>query len=155
MILKSRPARATRIQVFVAVTVQSVARTAELRDSTDPFVTELVWTLTSHGKTERAYASLRPEYVIDRDLEMANSAGSPGRMPSTNQGPAVKIEGETKRIVNGDSSCEQSRSVSSLRESAPGSWRRSRGLRLSRNLLPAGGRPLPKSGSSNRETATG
>ena len=26
---------------------------------------ELVWTLTAHGKTERAYATLQPEYVLD------------------------------------------------------------------------------------------
>src|SRR5207249_4602358 len=26
---------------------------------------ELVWTLTSHGKTEKAYATLRPDYVLD------------------------------------------------------------------------------------------
>jgi hypothetical protein len=29
---------------------------------------ELVWTLTAHGKTETAYASLRPEYVLDRQM---------------------------------------------------------------------------------------
>src|SRR5499427_7467157 len=26
---------------------------------------ELVWTLTTHGKTEKAYATLRPDYVLD------------------------------------------------------------------------------------------
>jgi hypothetical protein len=26
---------------------------------------ELVWTLTTHGKTEKAYATLRPDYIVD------------------------------------------------------------------------------------------
>src|SRR5215217_8301090 len=33
---------------------------------------ELVWTLTTNGKTERAYASLKPDYYIDDDVIMAN-----------------------------------------------------------------------------------
>src|SRR5688572_16735914 len=34
---------------------------------------ELVWTLTSHGKTERAYATLKPDYFIDDTVIMANN----------------------------------------------------------------------------------
>ena len=26
---------------------------------------ELIWTLTTHGKTEKAYATLRPDYFVD------------------------------------------------------------------------------------------
>ena len=26
---------------------------------------ELIWTLTTHGKTEKAYATLRPDYIVD------------------------------------------------------------------------------------------
>jgi hypothetical protein len=60
---------------------------------------ELIWTLTAHGQTERAYATLKPEYIIDRDLEMANSAGGAGRVPSSNQTPTVRVDGEKTRTV--------------------------------------------------------
>src|SRR6266436_9405138 len=33
---------------------------------------EIVWTLTSHGMTEKAYASLRPPYAVDETVMMAN-----------------------------------------------------------------------------------
>ena len=33
---------------------------------------EIVWTLTSNGKTERAYATLKPDYFIDDSVIMAN-----------------------------------------------------------------------------------
>ena len=33
---------------------------------------ELVWTLTSRGKTERAYASLKPDYKVDKRVYMTN-----------------------------------------------------------------------------------
>ena len=36
---------------------------------------ELVWTLTVHGKTEQAYATLHPEYIIDKRITMMNEAG--------------------------------------------------------------------------------
>ena len=36
---------------------------------------ELVWTLTSKGKTETAYGSLRPDYVIDDTMKMKNLGG--------------------------------------------------------------------------------
>src|SRR2546427_8862750 len=29
---------------------------------------ELVWTLTAHGRTDKAYATLRPEYILDNAL---------------------------------------------------------------------------------------
>ena len=31
---------------------------------------ELVWTLTTYGQTEKAYATLIPEYIIDKQLPM-------------------------------------------------------------------------------------
>jgi hypothetical protein len=60
---------------------------------------ELVWTLTAHGVTERAFATLKPEYIIDRDLETANMAGGAGRIPTSNQAPTVKVDGEKTRKV--------------------------------------------------------
>src|SRR4026207_37220 len=35
---------------------------------------ELVWTLTSHGKTERAYATLKADYFVD-DVVIMNNTG--------------------------------------------------------------------------------
>src|SRR3989442_12900460 len=35
---------------------------------------ELVWTLTVRGKTEKAFGSLRPEYVLDDIIVMRNTA---------------------------------------------------------------------------------
>src|SRR5207249_3901523 len=35
---------------------------------------ELVWTLTSHGKTERAYATLKPDYFMN-DIVVMNNNG--------------------------------------------------------------------------------
>jgi hypothetical protein len=59
---------------------------------------EVVWTLTSHGKTERAYATLKPDYFIDDIVIMNNlgGAGAAGGGNDTlgNKAPALKVEGE-------------------------------------------------------------
>lgn len=61
---------------------------------------ELVWTLTSRGKTERAYGTLRPEYVLDNRVMMMNNSGFGQRgNEGDNQPPMVRVEGETRRIV--------------------------------------------------------
>src|SRR5439155_3775901 len=62
---------------------------------------ELVWTLTSHGKTERAYATLKTDYFID-DIVIQNNSGAGGAgggAPGTldNKAPTVKVEGESIR----------------------------------------------------------
>jgi hypothetical protein len=59
---------------------------------------ELVWTLTAHGKTERAYASLRPEYLIDDEIMMLNVADIRGG-EAGNQRPVVRVEGATRRTA--------------------------------------------------------
>jgi hypothetical protein len=64
---------------------------------------EIVWTLTSHGKTERAYATLKPDYVIDAVVVMAN-VGAGGQLGTTpdllgNQAPSLKVEGAKKRVA--------------------------------------------------------
>lgn len=61
---------------------------------------ELVWTLTAHGKTETAYASLRPEYVLDNQITMMNEAGYGQRVgESDNVHPVVELEGPANRAV--------------------------------------------------------
>lgn len=57
--------------------------------------TELIWTLTSHGQTHRAYGSLSPGYAIDDFLiqhEFGNSFR--GRKP-----PVLTVEGDRQRTV--------------------------------------------------------
>lgn len=61
---------------------------------------ELVWTLTVHGRTEKAYASLRPEYVLDRQITMMNEASYGQRFgESDNQYPVVELDGPAERTV--------------------------------------------------------
>jgi hypothetical protein len=65
---------------------------------------EVVWTLTSHGKTERAYATLKPDYFIDDIVIMNNNGagGAGGGSPDTigNKAPVLKVEGEKTRHVS-------------------------------------------------------
>jgi hypothetical protein len=64
---------------------------------------ELIWTLTAHGKTEKAYASLRPDYVID-DVVKASETGALGAGTSSpevrgNRPPGLRIDPATPRSV--------------------------------------------------------
>src|SRR6516225_3836740 len=63
---------------------------------------ELVWTLTTHGKTERAYGTLKPDYFIDDIVIMNNNGagGAGGGRPDTigNKPPVLKVEGEKSRL---------------------------------------------------------
>jgi hypothetical protein len=57
---------------------------------------ELIWTLTAHGKTEKAYASLRPDYIVD-DVVKASETGALGAGTSSpevraNKPPVVRVE---------------------------------------------------------------
>ena len=68
---------------------------------------EVVWTLTSNGRTNRAYASLRPEYKVDRTVMQANlgAGGGAGALPDTidNVAPELTIESEqTVQVRVGD-----------------------------------------------------
>jgi hypothetical protein len=62
---------------------------------------ELVWTLTAHGKTERAYATLKADYFIDDTVIMANNgaAGMGGTDPSLkgNKPPSLTVDGGKQR----------------------------------------------------------
>src|SRR4051795_8957408 len=58
---------------------------------------ELVWTLTTHGVTEKAFASLREDYKVD-DVVKASETGALGAGTSSpeirsNKPPVVKVEG--------------------------------------------------------------
>lgn len=65
---------------------------------------ELVWTLTSHGTTERAYATLKPDYFMDDIIIMNNfGAGGPGGgLPDTieNKAPTLDVEGAASRSAS-------------------------------------------------------
>ena len=64
---------------------------------------EMVWTLTSHGKTEKAYASLRLDYVID-DVVKASETGALGAGTSSpevrgNRPPSLRLDPTIQRTV--------------------------------------------------------
>ena len=64
---------------------------------------ELVWTLTTAGVTEQAYATLRLDYLVD-DLVQASEQGAlgAGRSDATmraNTAPVLRIEGDRTRRV--------------------------------------------------------
>jgi hypothetical protein len=61
---------------------------------------EFVWTLTTRGKTEKAYATIRTDYKVD-DVVKASETGALGAGTSSpevraNKPPVVKVQGETK-----------------------------------------------------------
>ena len=62
---------------------------------------ELVWTLTSNGVTEHAYATLRPDYVVDNVVIMSETgalgAGSSNAQMRANQPPTIALEGSDAR----------------------------------------------------------
>lgn len=63
---------------------------------------ELIWTLVTNGKTERAYASLKVDYQIDKQVistEVGGDAGSLRDELRTNMPPELKIEGDRHRNV--------------------------------------------------------
>ena len=62
---------------------------------------ELVWTLTSRGKTERAYATLHPNYASDPTIRQLDMAGINlwWAEAGVNRAPSLRIEGGTARRV--------------------------------------------------------
>jgi hypothetical protein len=64
---------------------------------------ELIWTLTTHGKTEKAYASLRPDYIVD-DVVKASETGALGAGTSSpevrsNKPPILRVDEIKTRTV--------------------------------------------------------
>jgi hypothetical protein len=67
---------------------------------------ELVWTLTTKGKTEKAYASLKPDYFVD-DVVVASETGALGAGTSSpevraNKRPEVRLEATARAAKVGD-----------------------------------------------------
>ncbi len=64
---------------------------------------ELVWTLTTHGKTGKAYATLRPDYLLD-NMILTSETGAIGAGVSNpeiraNKPPVLEAAGERMRTV--------------------------------------------------------
>jgi hypothetical protein len=61
---------------------------------------ELIWTIASRGRTERAYATLRPDYKLDNVTEMSETgalgAGTSSPEIRANKPPTVEIQGQKK-----------------------------------------------------------
>jgi hypothetical protein len=61
---------------------------------------ELVWTLVTHAKTERAYASLKPDYLLNKQTIAtevgANMAGLGDELLG-NEFPVLTVEGDKRR----------------------------------------------------------
>jgi hypothetical protein len=64
---------------------------------------EIVWTLTSKGRTEKAYGTLKNDYVLDDTVIMSN-IGAGGALSTTpdmvgNKPPVLNIEGSKNRTA--------------------------------------------------------
>ena len=63
---------------------------------------ELIWTLTAHGKTEHAYASLKTDYQIDKQVISTEVGGDFGSLRDelrTNIPPRLEVEGDKRRTI--------------------------------------------------------
>jgi hypothetical protein len=60
---------------------------------------DLVWTLTSHGKTEKAYGTLMPTWEIDTGTYQQNRGG-PGALGEEDDPPSIKVEGTAQRTLS-------------------------------------------------------
>ncbi len=63
---------------------------------------ELIWTLKTHGRTEKAYASLKTDYQIDPQVMSTEVGGDGGSLRDElryNIPPELEVAGETRRTV--------------------------------------------------------
>lgn len=63
---------------------------------------ELVWTLTANGQTRKAYAYLRGDYEIDKQVISTEVGGDNGSLADelrSNEPPELKVEGPPTRTV--------------------------------------------------------
>ncbi len=64
---------------------------------------EMVWTLTTHGRMERAYATLRPDYFVDIMVQASEFGAFAGAALAPelhwNKPPTLRVEGEKSRSV--------------------------------------------------------
>jgi hypothetical protein len=61
---------------------------------------ELIWTITANGKTEHAYASLKRDYEIDKQVISTEIGGDMGSLRDalrSNIPPELKVEGDRQR----------------------------------------------------------
>jgi autonomous glycyl radical cofactor GrcA len=73
-----------------------------IRVPQDAGTKELIWTLTTNGKTEHAYASLKNDYMIDNQVISTEVGGDFGSLRDelrTNIPPELKVEGAMRRSV--------------------------------------------------------
>ncbi len=59
---------------------------------------DLVWSITSHGKTEKAFGSLMPVWEIDVGTYQQNRGG-PGELGEPDDPPSIKVEGAAQRTA--------------------------------------------------------
>jgi hypothetical protein len=64
---------------------------------------EVIWTLTTHGKTIKAYASLRIDYKLDDDVFTSETgaigAGTSSPEIRSNKAPTLEAAGDTVRMI--------------------------------------------------------
>ena len=63
---------------------------------------ELIWTLVTHGRTEKAYASLKTDYQIDKQVISTEVGGDFGSLKDElryNIPPELEVQGDTQRTV--------------------------------------------------------
>lgn len=62
---------------------------------------EIVWTLTARGKTHKSFATLKPEYITDDQLQQFDIGdfGHNNAKLRGNKRPTVRVEGDTTRTV--------------------------------------------------------
>src|SRR3954454_12607990 len=63
---------------------------------------EIVWTLKTHGKVEKAYASLKNDYTIDTQVISTEVGGDFGSLRDelrTNVPPELRVDGGTQRAA--------------------------------------------------------
>ena len=61
---------------------------------------ELIWTLVTNGKTERAFASLKPDYLLNKQTiatEVGANMSGLGDELLTNEFPVLSVEGDNRR----------------------------------------------------------
>ena len=63
---------------------------------------EIIWTLTTHGKTEKVYASLKSDYLIDKQVISTEVGGDFGSLRDElryNIPPELEISGDRQKTV--------------------------------------------------------
>jgi hypothetical protein len=59
---------------------------------------DLVWTVTAHGKTEKAFGTLAPVWEIDTSVYQQNRGG-PGELHEEDAAPTIVLAGSPQRTV--------------------------------------------------------